>query len=242
MNATLRIRLVPMILVAAVLLHGGCASTGEQVSVESLSRVSPQAESTCSYRLINRNRTLDESSLRYKEAVGHVRTALSGHGMFEAPAGGAPDVIVEIDYGIGQPRMRYTTVTEPVYAVVGGPVIMARPAPIASAAAAAPGANPVAEPPQLQLVGYREIQRPVAVRDKYLSVSARPNREAVEGRPAEELWRVSAAIETDNQDLRRYLPVLASIVMEQIGHTTEGTVVAKVSDRSAATDFIRKGM
>ena len=66
----------------AGLVLAGCASS-TQVKVDSLAK--PNAEPAVSYEIKNRNPLVADDSLRYKEAAGFVKTALSGKGMYEAP-------------------------------------------------------------------------------------------------------------------------------------------------------------
>src|SRR5689334_15159724 len=103
---------------AALLLVAGCATS---VKVDSLAK--PNAvEKSISYKLENKNPRVTEDSLRYKEGAGFVKTALPGKGMYEAPPNTKPDVVVNLDYGIGPPQVRRETVEEPVYVEVPGAV------------------------------------------------------------------------------------------------------------------------
>src|SRR4051812_19271998 len=61
----------------AALLLAGCATTHE-VRIDSLAK--PNAEASISYEIKNRNPLVADDSLRYKEAAGMVKTALSGKG------------------------------------------------------------------------------------------------------------------------------------------------------------------
>ena len=90
------------------LFLSGCATTHE-VKVDSLAK--PQAEKAISYEIKNKNPLVADDSLRYQEAAAYVKTALSGKGMFEAPPGVKPDVIVDLDYGVGPPQMRRETIS-----------------------------------------------------------------------------------------------------------------------------------
>lgn len=222
-------------------LASGCASVHE-VSIESVCRPAPATAHPVSYRLATRSPVLDEHSLRYKEAAGHVRTALSGHGFYEAPAGATPDLVVEIDYGIEQPRMHYKTVMEPVYLEVSNPSSSGPPTRRTIVGRPPRSQPPTADEPQLALIGYTEVPRPYFTREKYLSVTAHESRTSADRQPAPDLWRVQASIEDETDDIRRCLPVLAAAVMKQLGGTTDGTVVARVREHDADIAFIRRGL
>jgi hypothetical protein len=98
-------------LLAAALLFTGCATTYD-VKVDSLAK--PDAENAISYEIKNKNPLVADDSLRYKEAAGFVKTALSGKGMYEAPPNTKADIVVDLDYGVGPPQLRKETVSEPV--------------------------------------------------------------------------------------------------------------------------------
>ena len=75
---------------AISLLWNGCANYTE-VKVDSLAK--PKAEDAIAYKIHNANPAIDEDTLRHKEAVGFVRTALSGKGI---KASVLPDAFKEI--------------------------------------------------------------------------------------------------------------------------------------------------
>lgn len=204
-------------------------TTRHEVQVEALSHASAQATPLYSYVIRSDHAVYDEHSLRHREAVDRLRTALSGLGLFEAPAGVRPDLVIQFDYGLGQPRTVYVETREPVYELRPGP----GPAGLTTRAPDDRSAIPV---------GYAMVKHPVVVREKYVTVTARANvAPGGEARPLPELWRVSARIEDVGESLRNYLPVLAAAVMEQAGLTTDGNVALRVADNSASVAFIRRG-
>ena len=224
----------------AVLSGGGCA-TSYAVKVDAIAQPKPAA-TAASYRFKNRNPNLEEDNLRYKEAANYVKTALSGRGMYEAPGNVTPDVIVELDYGIEPPSVRMEVTTIPVYVRTGGGVSYD---PIT-----VPGANgtqikrtvPAYDPPQTELVGYQEVLMPVAVYEKYLQISARENKETQEGKAPTEIWSVNTSYEDESQDIRKYLPLLASASMESIGTDTGSRKTIKVKETDQTVAFVKKGM
>src|SRR5688500_8706519 len=106
-------------LLLAGLFVAGCATT-HTVKVDSLAK--PKAEDAISYEIKNRNPLVADDSLRYKEAASLVKTALSGKGLYEAPPNTKPDMVVDLDYGVGPPQMRRETVSEPVYITLPGQI------------------------------------------------------------------------------------------------------------------------
>lgn len=239
MNPTAQFRCATaMIAVAAALGAIGRLEAGptkHEVAIEALCRESA-LDRYLSYLIRPGRPAFDERSLRHKEVVTQIRTALSGLGLFEAPSGVRPDMIIEFDYGIGPVRTRYIEVTEPVFESAGGGLQTA-------SRMHGPGGSPQREEENRgRMVGYATVRRPIHVREKFLAVTARANLPTLEARPAPELWRINASIEDKAPELRNHLPVLAAAIMEQAGGTTDGRVTLEFADNSDDVAFIRRGM
>lgn len=224
------------------LVMGGCTTT-YQVQVDAISQATPAAAAAQSYEIKSTNPRVDEDSLRYKEVAGYVKTALSGKGMYEAPAGAKADVVVNVDYGMEPPRVKYETETYPIFAQVGGGVRYVQ-MPITDRNGRIIGYQTVAvyDPPRTEIIGYEEQVKPVIVYEKYLKISARENAEAQEGRPATEVWSVNVSAEDESKDIRKYLPILASATADYIGTNTQEQKPVKIKEDDEVVGFIKKGM
>lgn len=218
-------RLAARVLAAAIVgLGGGCA-TRYEVKVTSINRATPADRDIASYDVRARPNVAAEDSLRYKEAAQHIKTALSARGLYEAPTGASADMIVEIDYEIAPPRLKYEDCSTAIFAV---------------ARDANDGRNEM--DPTKEVVAYKENRYSVVIREKRLSVCGRKNQPAKEGRPPEEIWRVDVSIEDESHDLREYLPILASAAMDEIGRNTDGTTTTTLKEDDEAIRFIKKGL
>ncbi len=232
----------------AVLLAGCAHSTTYQVKVDAISKSSqPIGAATASsdlqsYKIKNKNPAVEEENLRYKEATEFVRTALSAKGLYESPTEDRADMIVEVDYGLGNPRTRIETVTVPVYAQTGGGVKYEQVPVVDTRGNQSLRTVAVYQPPRTELVGFDEVPRQVTVYEKYLHLSAIENKPSTEGRPPAQVWSVSAKAEDESKDLRKFLPILASATADYIGKDSTKEKTVKVRDPSQLTDFIRKGM
>lgn len=226
--------------VLAATLLAGCATTHE-IKVDSLAK--PKAEASISYEIKNKNPLVTEDSLRYKEAAGFVKTALSGKGMYEAPPGVKPDMIVDLDYGVGPPQMRKETVSEPVYITIPGQIRTER-VQVGTDSQGRPiyQTITVQDPPTTEFAGFREYQITVTVYEKYLKLSAKENKEAVEGRPPQEIWTVDVISEGESRDIRKTMPVLAAASIEYIGKDSQGQKTVRIKDSASDIAFVKKGM
>lgn len=236
----MQFRMVTVSVLGALLLSSGCTAS-YRVKVDSISH--PQPPNVLSYRIRSVNPNADEGSLRHQEATEYIRTALSAKGMYEAPDIGSADMVVEIDYGVEPPRVVMERSTRPVYAQVGGGVRYDTVA-IGTDKAGNPVYRtvPVYEPTRTEMVGYQDMMTPVALYEKYLRISARENREMEEGRPPAEIWSVHVTSEDESDDLRKYLPILASASMEYIGTDTGTQQTIKLKETDSAVGFVKEGM
>lgn len=229
---------------AAVLvtLFAGCTTT-YVVQVDAISQANSVVSNAKSYEIRSSNPQVDEDSLRYKEVANYVKTALSGKGMYEAPEKTKPDLVVDIDYGMETPRVKYETESYPVFAQVGGGVRYVQ-VPVTDNRGRVVGYQTVAvyDPPRTEIIGYEEQVKPVVVYEKYLKLSARENKEASEGRPAPEVWSVNVSAEDESKDLRKYLPILASATTDYIGTNTQEQKPVKIKEDDEVVGFIKKGM
>lgn len=225
---------------AALFFAAGCANTYE-VKVDALAK--PKAEEAISYQIRNKNTAVGDDSLRYKEAAGFVRTALSGKGMFEAPEGTPADIVVEVDYGVGPPQSKVETVSEPVYRLIPGR-ITTQTVQVGTDRNGRPVYQSVTvqEPPTTEFDGYREYQVRVTVYEKYLRLSARENKPAAEGKPPTEVWAVDITSEGESKDVRKALPVLAAASIEYVGKDSHGQKVVRIKDTNSDVAFVKKGM
>lgn len=231
---------LPTMICAAGLVFPGCANTYE-VKVDSLAK--PKAEDAISYKINSRNLQVADDTLRHKEAVGFVRTALSGKGMYETTDASRADVVVDLDYGVGPPQIRRETVSEPVYITLPGQVRTER-----VQVGTDRNGNPIyqtvtyQDPPRTEFAGYRDYIVTTVVYEKYLRMSARDTKPATEGRPPTEIWTVDVTSEGESHDLRRTLPVLAAASIDYVGKDSHGQKVIRLKDTDKDVAFVKKGM
>lgn len=232
--------LAAMAVVGLTFLLAGCATTHE-VKIDALAK--PRAEESISYHIRNKDTSAGNDSLRYKEAAGFVRTALSGKGMYEAPEGVPADLVVEVDYGVGPPMSKTETISEPVYRMVPGR-ITTQTVQVGTDRNGRPVYQTVTvqEPPTTEFDGYREYQVRVTVYEKYLKLSARENKPAAEGKPPTEVWAVDITSEGESRDVRKALPVLAAASIDYVGKDSHGQKVVRIKDTNSDVAFVKKGM
>jgi hypothetical protein len=195
----------------------GCTTHAAKVNAVTRSSIARMRPGATSYRINQVNHASDDETLRVKEAARNIRTALSAHGLWEAPPTVPADLIVDINYGM-ESRMVDQEKTRPVY----GPLVDGNGRMIGR-----------------ELIAFEKISDPHIVYDKHLSVACRETNDAPD-KPEGDLWRVTASIEDTSKDLREYLPILASAVMTRIEEATNGTVTERPT--AEAISFVKQGL
>lgn len=198
------------LLAGCAAVHPDAAPSSRTVKVEAINRMADPS-SAVSYLI--RSSTEQERSLRFREVARHVRKALAGRGLFEAPPNVVPDLLIEIEYGMVDTGVKQEIVTMPVYSQV---------------ASAMP-----------EIVGYRAIAYPIAHHDKYLTIVAHIRDASSGERRGTVAWRVQASIQDEAEDLRGCLPLLAAAVMEQLARDTAGTEEMTLANSDPLVAFIR---
>lgn len=226
---------------AAILLLSGCATT-YRFKVDAIKNQEVPEEKQ-SYRVVSANPEMDEEDLRFKEATDYVRTALSSKGLYEAPTGDDSQMNVELDFGIEEPKVQYHTISEPVYALVGGGTrTIVVPVRDPATGRVTYVTQVIYDPPQRQLVGFQDRVIAVQVYEKYLRITARETADEAGDRPPRELWSVYVSNEDENSDLRTYVPLMVSAAMDSINQnaTSQKEIVLRDGDQRVV--FVKKGM
>jgi hypothetical protein len=204
----------PLFFVLVLPLLTGAAgfAANHEITLEALCFPAAARGPFFSYRIAAAPGTLNREEAQV-DALRHVRTALSGHGLFEAPAGVAPDLEIEVTCGLGGAQTEIRTHTVAVQSAPLGDPIFAT--------------NPVTHIP---------VHSRVTVFQKHLMISART------ARSAENVWRIQASLANGSRRLEAALPVLAAAIMNVVGYDTQGTTMLKLSSKDADVLFIHRGL
>jgi hypothetical protein len=231
-----RIVLLPLL----VTLFSGCATT-YRFKVDAV-RNDEVSEEKQSYQIVSANPEMDQEDLRFKEAEAFVKTALSSKGMYEAPAGTSAQMVVEVDFGMEEPRTKFQTVSEPVYALVGGGTRTVT-VPVTDAKGNTRYVTYVVyDPPQRELIGFRDRVITYQVYEKYMRITARETPDQAGDRPPRELWSVYVVNEDEKDDLREYVPLMVSAAMDSINENASSKKDVVLRDTDERVTFVKRGM
>lgn len=225
---------------AIVALFSGCATT-YNFKVDAISN--PNVEPGVSYRVVNRNPEGGVDDLRSQEAAEWVKTALSGKGLYEAASDEDADMIVEIEYGIEEPRTKVSKISTPIYVEVPGAVRFVQ-MPVKDKDGNVKMVTvAVRDPSTREYAGERESVVVQTVYEKYMRITARENNPEENGdNPGEQVWSVYVTNEDERDDLRQYLPVMASAAIDFIGENSETQQTVKLKDTDDVVTFVKAGL
>ena len=212
---------------AAVLLGAGCARVYD-VKVDAMQN--PEIQSGHSYRLNAKNPGRAASDPNYERAIGMVRKALAGHGMYEADRPEDAEVAVEIAYEVG-PRRVVAQEVDPLVAGVGSPMLPSDRRVVRDAYG-----NPVRTTDSSAVV-LREVY------EKKLTIVAREGRPSDDGkeRPPRELWRVEVKVDDESDSVDSVLPVLVGAAVDHIGTDSASQQTKRVAEDSEPVNFVKEG-
>lgn len=233
--------LTVLVAVIGLAALAGCNTTTHRVRIDAEVNTPPAGTPPPqSFWIKSRQADPRIETLRYHEAIGHIKTALSGRGLYEAPNEAAADMVIEVDYGAAPKRQRVE-----VEETRQG---RSSTAPSAAATADASGATPAptaetTADAEVSAERRGEIMIDVSLFKKHLTLEARRNRaRAGDADGPEMLWRVRVENEDESKDLRKYVPILASATIDYIAAETNGERELVIDEQGHDVGFVKKGM
>lgn len=230
-------KLPPMTLLAALLIVklAGCTSYRFQVDAVSSQTVATDA---LSYRVINANPEIDESDLRYLEAVAYLKTALSAKGMYEAPDGTEPDLVIEFDFGMEPRQDVLRAVNRPSMVMAATPD---QPAAVGGVVGRERGRRDMrAHLPLTDALASGPVRvMKVTSYPKYLRITARETGESDDDQVQREAWSVFVSNADGDDDLRKYVPLMVSAAMDSLNDQTEQDHVVVLTPDDERVAFVR---
>jgi hypothetical protein len=169
----------------------------------------------------------NESTLLYAETARLVRNALNTRGLYEAPSASRAGIIVEIEYGMAAPRATGPANRDPA---------------ATAAAATTPATPPLSGANTRPLIVEDPTQFRTAQRgplEKTLVLKAREVKPGTDG-PPRTMWTVELSVTDISNDLRKYLPVLATAAIDQIGVDSDGEKTVTIDETDKSVGLVKK--
>jgi len=184
-----------------------------------------------SYRLVDARPDARPGDLRFARVAQDVQTALASRGLYAAPEGTTPELIIEVDYGISAPVTTTGVRREPVYLELPG-------AAYGGMQSREFGGSRVTQP---QYLGERDVPYVLKSYAKFLRLTARESEPATADASPRQVWSVLVTNEDGSDDLRGYTRLMVAAAMDHIGENLpdERHVVMTRSD--GRVTFVEEG-
>lgn len=198
----------------------------------------PEGRELKSYKLISSNPKVPENDLVYKESANFVKKALYGNGYYEASEGAKAELIIGLEYGIGEAQTRLERDMEPVYAVVHGRNEVIRIRDTGSNGKVSYRTAIVRNPRRHEIVDYRTSYIPTTFYKKYLTLKAWVNDDKFTANP-EQAWTVDVENKDGSDDLRKYMPLMTAAAMTYMGENTQKKIILSIKESDEIVVFVK---
>jgi len=190
-----------------------------------------------SFVIISANPEIRESDLRFREAANYIQLALEGLGLFQAPSSATADMIIELDFFLGEPRDSLTVRPHPETYWVPGRRYSVE-VPVRNKEGQIIGySRKVYHEPSQQYTQWEDRIESTTLFEKSLTLTAYDNRLGSSVKDPVQLWSVTVVNTDGSNDLRHYLPFMAAAALPYIGFDTGRKTVVVVSEEDLQAAF-----
>jgi hypothetical protein len=217
-------------LAAVGFLATGCA-THYKFGVEAIKQ-SDALVPHQSFRLVDARPDSRPGDPRFDHVARDVQTALSGKGLYPAPEGTTPQLIIEVDFGVSAPVVTEHIRREPVYLVMNS----------SSLGGQRPGSGHMETGTQPRYVGDREVPYLTTTCHKYLRITAREPLSSATNATPRQAWSVMVTNDDPSDNLAEYARLMVAAALDSIGSDTERVRQVVLTKRDDRVTFVEKGL
>lgn len=192
-----------------------------------------------SFVLISGNAEMKESDLRFREAANLVQTGLEGKGMHRAKDIASADLLIELTFGVGEPRevMEVRSYPEthwhPGFSYAIRIPIYDKNGLIVSYQ------NRVVREPPRSYTYWDERVDSSTIFEKYLEIAAYDNRLGSAVNDPEQIWGLVITNADYSDNIREYLPYMIAAALPYIGEDTGSQIHVSLKQDDPTVNFIR---
>lgn len=199
-----------------IFVLSGCAHI--EVLVDSISDGSPANGSKCF--ILPSSKETSPDDLQFREYASCVAKALVFKGYTVTEDKSDANLIVFLDYGMGEPEERTATYTEPVYGKTG----------VSSSTTTSEGYGNyyTTYQPSYGVVGSETKSYTYDIFTRYIGIQAYKVKSKRNKEKPKQLWKTTIVSSGPNGDLRFVFPIMIGASMEYIGENT-GQAITKTS-------------
>ncbi len=210
------------------------------MSVDGLA--APEAANKRTYFLMPGLAGVRPDDLLFREFAHQARLALAFRGFASARSPTEADIVILLSYGIGEPRVEYQIISEPVWGMVPSGTSTTTVNTTTSTVGDYSYTSGTATTTQNQtvgVVGRRTYSQRTVEYDRYLQLTAIDvGRYKADGRLVE-VWRTTVTSSGSSDDLRRVHPVMMAGAIRRLAKDTRGKERVSVTERHPRVQYIR---
>jgi hypothetical protein len=221
---------------AVVLLFTACTPS-YRFGVNAIS-TAPIVESK-SFHLVSGSKERSENDLYFREAARYVGTALEGKSLFEAESKSRADVLIAVDFYVGEPRESVRVYSTPrTYWRPGYSFVVS--VPVYDRRGVFVGYRQrVVHEPGRSYTRWDERLTSVTEYEKTLTISAYENRPGQRLEDLKQLWSVDVTRIDGNEDIRRLLPYMTAAALPFMGEDTGSMIGVSIKETDPKLDFLK---
>mgnify|MGYP000023530701 CR=1 FL=1 len=217
------------ILLSALVFLTACASivqpTTFMIETNSISGIGADLKKQYMLLPLNENLTFDD--LEFSEYALHVAFALEQQG-YEI-AEGEPEVVIVLDYGIGDAQTKNYSYSVPTFGQTGS-IGSTTYGSISSTGNISATTTNI---PTYGITGSNSYSSSYDVYTRYINIMAFDNKEIDQSGKAKQLWITKVKSTGTSNDLRRVFPIMMSMASKYLGKDTGQTMKDSVTENSS---------
>jgi hypothetical protein len=204
---------------------------GASVKVDINSYADDNALNFKKYLLLPSDENISADSLEYREFSSYIVKVLSEKGFSQVNDISSADLVVFFSYGIGEPKLEYSTRLIPQWGQVG--VISNTTGSVYGAGNYAGFSSTTTHTPQYGLTGFTQQVTARTVYSRYFTLFAYSiSNQSTESRSLSEVWRLVADSTGNSNDLRFILPMMVAASQDYIAKNSRRKISVNIRERS----------
>lgn len=224
-----------LLLSCAALLFVGCETT-HTFSVNSLNAPTPLGE-FYTFAIAAGPDIDDPDSLEFQEASGFARIALVSEGYEEADSPDQADLLIELNFTLGDPKTQIRERSRPVYGI--SPIL--RPRIVKVRGRDGKVHTQVVHtyyPPRHRIIGWDQQISSETLFDKQLSMRAYSIDASDDQQTRKEAWMVEVRNRNASEDLRYYIPRMIAAAIDYIDYNSGSLKKVRIAESDPRIQLI----
>lgn len=218
-----------LVLLLSALYCSGCMAAPVRYSTAVSSLAAPAASRNSSYLVLPGNPGIDSLNLQFLEAKAYLELALSDQGFVRAPRAEDADLVLFLNYGIGDPTTNQASYVMPVFGQAPGSTSTTTGTVTAGGRTATVNTQTQTQP-NFGLQGYRTVTQTYTTYTRYALVVAIDLKRYRRDQTVQEVWRSAVVSTGSSGDLRLVLPILFVALEPYLGRRTDRMISADIAE------------